>query len=223
MLIKASNIEKIVCGPDDKDINILKNIDLEVKKSEFLVILGPSGSGKTTLLQILGLMDTPTVGTLSIFEKNIESLNTAQKARIRAAEIGFMFQKPLLIGDLTLLENIKLASSTAKKKITNNDIEKLLDKVGLKSKKNYYPSMLSAGEAQRGALARAMVNQPSLIIADEPTSNLDKENKLIVLENLRQFNKENKTTIVLATHDELVLSYSKRYVKLIDGSILSES
>jgi putative ABC transport system ATP-binding protein len=219
MVIKAENISRSVTGPDNKTITILKRINLEVFPSEFLAVMGPSGSGKTTLLQILGLMDTASAGELTILNKNVSQLSEKDKTSLRRNEIGFVFQKPLLISDLTLIENLKLVAKTTDKTITIKNILEILEKTGLKGKENHYPRMLSAGENQRGALARAAIISPAVLFADEPTSNLDKENKLVIMDILKRLNTENHITVVMATHDELVLHYSKRSLCLINGTI----
>lgn len=219
MLLQAVNITKTVKGTDNKSIKILQNINLSIESGDFLTILGPSGSGKTTLLQILGLMDSPTDGEIIISGTNSKSLSSCDKAQLRAKDIGFVFQKALLLTDLTVEENLILPLKNINKAIHHREINDLLAKVGLENKKNSYPRMLSAGEAQRAALAKAIITSPQIILADEPIANLDKENKVIILKLLKLFNHENKISMILASHDDLVLEYSKRSVKLTDGKI----
>lgn len=223
MIIKTLNISKIVVGPGKKSAIILEDISIGLDKGDFLTILGPSGSGKTTLLQILGLMDTPSSGEMNIFDRDIKSLSLEEKAHLRANEIGFIFQKPFLINDLTLEENLRLATKLSKKETSKDIIDNILETVGLIDKKLSYPKMLSTGEAQRGSLARAIINQPALIIADEPTASLDRENKLTVLDLLKKFNSEKSVSIILASHDSLVLEYCKSFLKLKDGKIHIDS
>ena len=219
MIVQAKRLSKSVKGPDNKLIEILTAIDLTLFKGEFLSVLGPSGSGKTTLLQILGLMDTPTSGQINLFNKDIISLTNEQKASMRANNIGFIFQKALLITDLTLEQNIKFVSKLSNKDINQERIDLILNKIGLYNKRFNYPRMLSAGEAQRGALARAIINEPQIIIADEPTANLDKANKLKILDLFKSFNEENNVSIILASHDEIVLNYCSKCLHLEDGRI----
>lgn len=219
MILQATNITKQVKGPDGKVITILKNIDLTVKNSDFMAILGPSGSGKTTLLQILGLMDSQSTGELTFKGVNTSTYSKDQKADIRANNIGFIFQKPLLINDLTLEENIIIANKVSSKKINPEYFSDILEKVGLINKRKHYPNMLSMGEAQRASLARAIINQPDIIFADEPTASLDKENKLLILDLLKKFNQNNGITIVLASHDQVILDYNKSLLHLNNGMI----
>lgn len=220
MILEAINISKSVSGPDNKSIQILENVNLSIIDNEFLTVLGPSGSGKTTLLQILGLMDSSSSGNLTILGKNTRELTSTQKAYMRANNIGFIFQSPLLINELTLEQNLILASKISKKKLDPDRLDHLLEKVGLADKKANYPKMLSTGEAQRGSLARAIINSPKIIFADEPTASLDKDNKLIVLDLLKSFHFENNISIILASHDELVLTYSNRSINLKEGKIV---
>lgn len=221
MVITATKLSKSVIGPDHQPIQILEDVDLNIREGEFLAVLGPSGSGKTTLLQILGLMDAPSTGELCLLGQDIKKLSSTQKANIRANNIGFVFQTPLLINELTLEENINLVNKISNKRVNDIYINELIDKVGLKGKNNHYPGMLSTGEAQRGALARAIINTPQIIFADEPTANLDKDNKRIVLELLKSFNLDDKITIVLASHDDLILQYTNNYLKLRDGKVFN--
>lgn len=219
MILKAINITKQVKGPDGKPITILKDIDFSIKNKDFMAILGPSGSGKTTLLQILGLMDFPSTGELIFKGVDTSTYSNNQKADIRANNIGFIFQKPLLINDLTLEENIIFANKVSNKKIHPESLSNILKKVGLIDKRKHYPAMLSMGEAQRGSLARAIINQPDIIFADEPTASLDRENKLLILNLLQEFNVKKDITIILASHDHVILDYSKSLLHLNNGMI----
>lgn len=219
MILQANNISKQVIGPDGKLITILNNINLTIQKSDFLAILGPSGSGKTTLLQILGLMDPQSTGDLFFKGANTSTYSNDQKADIRANNIGFIFQKPLLINDLTLEENIIFANKVSNKKTDSEDLSSILEKVGLIDKRKHYPGMLSTGEAQRGSLARAIINQPDIIFADEPTASLDKENKLLIMDLLKEFNTNKDITIILASHDQMILDYNKSLLHLENGTI----
>lgn len=219
MILQANNISKQVTGPDGKLITILNNIDLTIQKSDFLAVLGPSGSGKTTLLQILGLMDSQSTGDLCFKGVDTSTYSNDQKADIRANNIGFIFQKPLLISDLTLEENIIFANKVSNKKAGSEDLSSILEKVGLIDKRKHYPGMLSTGEAQRGSLARAIINQPDIIFADEPTASLDKENKLLIMDLLKDFNINKDITIILASHDQMILDYNKSLLHLENGTI----
>lgn len=219
MILQATDIKKEVKGPNGKLITILKNINLTIKSNDFLAVLGPSGSGKTTLLQILGLMDSQSAGELLFKGINTSTYSNDQKANIRANNIGFIFQKPLLMNDLTLEENIIFANKVANNKANKENLYHIIEKVGLIDKKKHYPNMLSMGEAQRGSLARAIINNPDIIFADEPTASLDRENKILILDLLKDFNINKDLTIVLASHDNEILNYNKSLIHLNSGMI----
>lgn len=219
MLIDATKITKKVKDTDGQYLTILDEINLQVEKAAFISIMGPSGSGKTTLLQILGLMDSATSGKYLFNNQLVSTLTLKQKARIRANNIGFVFQQPLLNTDLTLKENLLLSTKITNKNISPEKINETLNYVGLTDKRNNYIGTLSTGEAQRGALARAIINDPDIIIADEPTANLDKENKIRILELLKDFNVNRNISIILASHDELVMNYSSKLLTLKEGKL----
>ncbi len=202
----------------------LKGIDLNVDSGEFVGLVGPSGSGKTTLLNIIGALDAPSEGTVEVLGKNLATLSGSQAAKHRSAFMGFIFQTYNLLPVYTAFENVEfplllLGKSAEERKEL---VMQALDWVGIADKAQSRPKMLSGGESQRVAIARAMVKQPKLVLADEPTANLDAKNSHHILETMEKLNQELGTTFVFATHDEKVISYLKRKVTLVDGSIQSD-
>jgi putative ABC transport system ATP-binding protein len=204
--------------------NILKALDkinISVHKSEFLGLVGPSGSGKTTLLNIIGCLDAPTSGHIEVLGQNAELLTHKEAARLRKDYIGFIFQTFNLLPVYTVFENVEFPllllgkdSSTRKKLVMD-----ALEWVGLADRADSKPAQLSGGQSQRVAIARAIVKKPELVLADEPTANLDAENSHNIMKTMVQLNEELKTTFVFATHDEKVISYLKRKITLVDGRV----
>ena len=209
---------------DEVETHALAGIHMDIKKGEYVSISGPSGCGKSTLLAILGLLDTPTDGQYVLNGKPVSGLKMQERARIRNREIGFIFQAFNLIGDLTVYENVELpltyrgTPSAERKKL----VHEALEKVGMSHRVKHYPSQLSGGQQQRVAVARAVVARPKLILADEPTGNLDTVNGEEVMQLLTQLNDEG-TTIVMVTHSHSHAEYAHRIVNLLDGSVVTES
>lgn len=202
----------------------LNGINLSFTKGEFAGLVGPSGSGKTTLLNIIGSLDAPTEGEVVVLSKSVGKLNPRQAARLRKEELGFIFQNYNLLPVYTVFENVEfpllllnLPASERKKRVME-----ALDWLGLTEKVNSRPSQLSGGECQRVAIARAMVKRPSLVLADEPTANLDSVNSHNILQMMVKLNKELSTAFLFATHDEKVIGYLKRIIKLQDGKVLED-
>lgn len=199
----------------------LNDVSLQIDKGEFVAIMGPSGSGKSTMLQILGLLDRPSSGDYLIEEKPTAGLKDRQLARLRGEKIGFIFQTFNLLGRLSLQQNVELPmvyaglGSVARKERA----KKLLGAVGLKDRAGFKPNQVSGGETQRAAIARALANKPSLILADEPTGNLDSKNGQQVMDLLTGLNRKG-TTVVLVTHDSHVAGFAKRIVRMRDGEIV---
>jgi len=218
-LIRLEGVSKVF-HTDEVETHALSSVHLEIKDGEFLSIAGPSGCGKSTLLSILGLLDSPTHGNYWIHTEAVEKLSLSDRTRIRNREIGFIFQAFNLIGDLTVYENVELPltyrsiSSDERKK----RVEKALDRVAMAHRMKHYPSQLSGGQQQRVAVARALVGQPSILLADEPTGNLDSKNSEAVMELLRELHRDG-ATICMVTHDPRYASIADRTIHLFDGRI----
>ena len=218
-MIYLQNIEKVY-RTDTIETRALNSISLDVAKGEFLSIMGPSGCGKSTLLNIMGLLDGPTGGELKIDEQTTEHLSDKELARFRNKKIGFIFQSYHLINDLQVLDNVELPllyrSSTARER--RELATAALERVGLSNRMKHFPAQLSGGQKQRVAIARAIVGRPEIILADEPTGNLDSAMGSEVMEILTGLNKTEGTTIVMVTHDEQMARKTHRLVRLFDGA-----
>jgi putative ABC transport system ATP-binding protein len=202
----------------------LQGIDLQIDSGEFTALVGPSGSGKTTLLQLIGCLDQPTSGKVFINDKEVSSLNRDQRADMRRGTIGFIFQFFALIPTLTAFENIEMPlilTGVAPEK-RKARVDELLAAVELSDHSHHRPDQLSGGQQQRVAIARALSTNPSLILADEPTANLDTANGQQVMEVVKKLNEETGVTFVFATHDPRVIKYAKRVVTLLDGKIVKD-
>ncbi|HDM31936.1 MAG TPA: ABC transporter ATP-binding protein [bacterium] len=224
MLIKLEKIKKDYYSKDKKVITpALRGVDLEIKKGEFLAIMGPSGSGKSTLLYILGLLDRPTSGKYFLEGEDVLKFSDEKLAFLRNKKFGFVFQSFHLLPKISVLENVLLPAYYNQEVPLKKAKEKalfLLEKVGLKEKISSKPNELSGGEQQRVAIARALINEPEIIIADEPTGNLDSLSGKKVMEIFSKIHQEGKT-IILVTHEEDIASYAQRKVYLKDGKIIS--
>lgn len=199
-----------------EEVKALRGVNLTIEKGSFMAIMGPSGSGKSTLLHIAGILDMPTDGTVLINGKNVKNYSGGEQAKQRRSDIGFIFQRFNLMPQLTALENVMLP-------MISPDAEKakmLLDKVGLQDKYNRFQKQLSGGEQQRVAIARALSNNPALLLADEPTGELDTENTKLIMELLRNLNKKEGLTIVAVTHNPLAAEYAEEVIKMQDGNII---
>ncbi len=204
-------------------VDILRGISFSVPQGQFLAVMGASGSGKSTLLGLLAGLDTVTSGVIVLDETDITNLGEDQLARVRGRKIGFVFQSYQLVSTLTAKENILLPAELSGLEGDNEArADELLERVGLSNRGHHYPIQLSGGEQQRVALARAFVTRPPILMADEPTGNLDSANGQHVLELLLQLNREEKTTLVLVTHDRELAQYADRVVLLRDGRIVSD-
>lgn len=205
-------------------VDILRGIDLEIQPGEFVAIMGASGSGKSTLLGLLAGLDSPTMGTIQLDGEDIARLAEDRLADIRGRKIGFVFQSYQLIPTLTAEENVLLPAELAGEngRDTLDRARALLDRVGLSARRDHYPVQLSGGEQQRVALARAFMRRPPLLLADEPTGNLDSTNGRQVLELLLNLNRDEHTTLVLVTHDRELAAYASRIITLKDGVVVSD-
>jgi putative ABC transport system ATP-binding protein len=209
---------------DEVETHALSGIQMDIKKGEYVSISGPSGCGKSTLLAILGLLDTPSEGTYTLNGKPVSGLKLSERARIRNREIGFIFQAFNLIGDLTVYENVELPltyrgmpTSERKKRV-----QEALEKVGMSHRMKHYPSQLSGGQQQRVAVARALCGDPLILLADEPTGNLDSTNGEQVMDLLRGLHR-NGATICMVTHDPRYAKFADRTIRLFDGRIVEET
>ncbi|HAF22501.1 MAG TPA: ABC transporter ATP-binding protein [Blastocatellia bacterium] len=221
-LIHLSGVKKVFYT-DEVETHALSGIHLDINKGEYVSIAGPSGCGKSTLLSILGLLDTPSDGEYVLNETAVENLSLSDRARIRNREVGFIFQSFNLIGDLTVYENVELpltyrglSSSDRKRRVTD-----ALERVGMAHRAGHFPSQLSGGQQQRVAVARAVSGQPSILLADEPTGNLDSSNGEAVIELLRELHRGG-ATICMVTHDPRYAQQADRIVHLFDGLIVEE-
>lgn len=197
----------------------LENVNLEVEKGEFISIMGPSGCGKSTMLNIMGLLDTPTSGTIDICDNNIKDFNDREMAKFRNKTLGFVFQSFHLINSLNVIDNVEVPllyrniSSSERTKLA----KEVLERVGLSHRTRHMPSQLSGGQSQRVAIARAIVGNPEIILADEPTGNLDSKMGAEVMELLHKLNKEDGRTIVMVTHNESQAKQTDRTIRFFDG------
>ena len=221
-LIRLEGVTKVFYT-DEVETHALSNIHLEIQRGEYVAIAGPSGGGKTTLLSILGLLDTPTEGRYTLNGRSVENLSFSDRARVRNREIGFIFQAFNLIGDLTVYENVELpltyrgmASGERRKRVTA-----ALERVGMAHRMKHFPSQLSGGQQQRVAVARAVCGEPSILLADEPTGNLDSKNGEAVMGLLDELHKAG-ATICMVTHDPRYARHAQRAVHLFDGQIVEE-
>ena len=222
-LIHLEGVTKVFYT-DEVETHALSGIHLDIQKGEYIAIAGPSGCGKSTLLSILGLLDSPSDGTYILNGKSVADLTLSERTRIRNREVGFIFQAFNLIGDLTVYENVELPLTyrgmpSAERK---QRVQESLEKVGMAHRIKHYPSQLSGGQQQRVAVARALGGKPSVLLADEPTGNLDSKNGEQAMELLRNLHREG-ATICMVTHDPRYARHAERTVRLFDGRIVDES
>ena len=202
----------------------LKDVDLTLNKGEFTGLVGPSGSGKTTLLNIIGGLDSPTEGQVSVLGQALNNTSPGERARLRRKHMGFIFQSYNLLPVYTVFENVELPLILNKIDPQERDkkVAQAIEWVGLSDKRDSRPAMLSGGECQRTAIARAIVHQPALVLADEPTANLDAENSHHIMKILVRLNQELSTSFIFATHDEKIMAYLRRIIHLDDGEIIED-
>lgn len=222
-MIRLNNLRKLYTT-EEVETTALNNVTMEVKEGEFVSIMGPSGCGKSTLLNILGMLDNPTDGEYHFLDTEVSKYSERQRANLRKSNIGFVFQSFNLIDELTVYENVELpliylgTSSADRKK----RVEAVLERMQIMHRRNHFPQQLSGGQQQRVAVARALVGNPILILADEPTGNLDSRNGDEVMSMLTQLN-ETGTTIIMVTHSPSYADYCQRVIHLFDGQIVSEN
>src|SRR6266511_1742208 len=222
-LIRLHAVTKVFLT-DEVETHALSGIHLDIRTGEYISIAGPSGCGKTTLLSILGLLDTPSGGSYSLKGSEVATLSFPERARIRNREIGFIFQSFNLIGDLTVFENVELPLTYRGMSIAERKeaAVKALERVGMGHRMKHYPSQLSGGQQQRVAVARALGGKPSILLADEPTGNLDSKNGDAVMDLLRELHREG-ATICMVTHDTRFARHADRQIHLFDGRVVEES
>jgi putative ABC transport system ATP-binding protein len=222
-LIRLEGLTKVFFT-DEVETHALSGIHLDIQRGEYVAISGPSGCGKSTLLSILGLLDSPTEGTYVLNDKSVQGLNLSERARIRNREIGFIFQSFNLIGDLTVFENVELPLTYRGMKASERKerVHQALERVGMAHRAKHLPSQLSGGQQQRVAVARALVGHPSILLADEPTGNLDSKNGDAVMELLRDLHRSG-STICMVTHDPRFARHADRTIHLFDGLVVDES
>jgi putative ABC transport system ATP-binding protein len=222
ILIQLADIRKVFLT-DEVETHALAEISLKINRGEYVCIAGPSGCGKSTLLSILGLLDSPTEGSYTLNGNPVAQLNFAERARIRNREVGFIFQSFNLIGDLTVFENVELpltyrGMTGAERK---ERVREALEKVQMSHRTKHYPSQLSGGQQQRVAVARALAGRPAILLADEPTGNLDSKNGEAVMQLLRELHREG-ATICMVTHDPRFERHAQRIIHLFDGRIVEQ-
>jgi ABC-type lipoprotein export system ATPase subunit len=221
-MLEAKKVRKTYVS-GESTVEALRGVSLRLEKGDFVALMGPSGCGKSTLLHLCGAMDRASAGEIFVEGKALHLLDDTELTRLRRERLGFVFQFFNLLPTLTVAENVSLPLLLSK--VAGSDAEErscaLLDRVGLLSRKNHYPSHLSGGEMQRAAIARALVHKPALLVADEPTGNLDSENGTRIIELLSQLNLETGTTLLLATHSSEIASAAKRVVQMRDGKLMA--
>ena len=221
-MIQLSNIKKVFCS-EEIETWALREVNLEVKQGEFVAIMGPSGCGKSTLLNILGLLDNPTDGTFILNNRDVTTLSENERTDIRKGLIGFVFQSFNLIDDLNVFENIELPLLYMD--VSNKDrklrVEALMEKIQMSHRRRHFPNQLSGGQQQKVAIARAIITNPKIILADEPTGNLDSKNSKEVMNILQELHQQG-STIIMVTHSQHDASYADRIINLYDGQVMDQ-
>lgn len=222
-LIKTKGLTKVF-ATDKVETTALKDINLSIERGEFIAIMGPSGCGKTTLLNLLGLLDSPSEGLYYFLDQEVSKYSETNNAKLRKTNIGFVFQNFYLIEELSVYENVEMPLLYLKinKKERKIRVQLGLEKLGIAHRADHYPNQLSGGQQQRVAIARSVIFNPQLILADEPTGNLDSKNSIEVMELLTNLNKEG-STIIMVTHSDHDARYAKRIIKLFDGKIETDN
>jgi len=222
-IIQIKNLTKIF--GDGVEIKALDGVDLDIERGEFLAIVGPSGSGKSTLLNQIGILDTPTSGTILLNGVDITRMSDRERSKTRNRELGFIFQYHHLLPDFNAIENVMmpLLINSVKRSKARKMASRMLEEVGLADREDHRPNQLSGGQNQRVAIARALVNRPDIVIGDEPTGNLDSKASDAIYELLRMLNREHEQTFILVTHDEEMAAKTDRIIRLVDGRIVEDS
>lgn len=220
-ILKVENLRKEY-GEGNSKVIALDGVNLEIERGEFVAIVGPSGSGKSTLLHIVGGVDSPDDGKVYIDGNDISKYSSKELAYFRRRKVGLIYQFYNLIQNLTVRHNIELPLKLDKRKINQDEFSDIVKKLGIESKLDSFPSELSGGQQQRVAIARSLIYNPSIILADEPTGNLDRKNSKEIIEIFKYFNKTLKQTIILITHDEEIALQANRIVTIVDGKVVGD-
>ena len=220
-ILKVENLRKEY-GVGNSKVIALDGVNLEIGRGEFVAIVGPSGSGKSTLLHIIGGVDSPDDGKVYIDGNDISKYSSKELAYFRRRKVGLIYQFYNLIPNLTVRHNIELPLKLDKRKTNQDEFSEIVKKLGIESKLNSFPSELSGGQQQRVAIARSLIYSPSLVLADEPTGNLDRENSREIIEILKYFNRTLKQTIIVITHDESIALEAERVITIVDGKIVGD-
>ena len=220
-ILKVENLRKEY-GEGNSKVIALDGVNLEIERGEFVAIVGPSGSGKSTFLHIIGGVDSPDDGKVYIDGNDISKYSSKELAYFRRRKVGLIYQFYNLIPNLTVRHNIELPLKLDKRKINQDEFSDIVKKLGIESKLDSFPSELSGGQQQRVAIARSLIYSPSLVLADEPTGNLDRKNSREIIEILKYFNRTLKQTIILITHDETIALEAERIITIVDGKIVGD-
>ncbi|KXA31517.1 ABC transporter, ATP-binding protein [Peptoniphilus harei] len=220
-IVRVENLSKIY-GSGENLVRAIDDVNLKIEKGEFIAIVGPSGSGKSTLLHLLGGVDNPSSGKIFIDGNDISKYTSKELALFRRRKVGLIYQFYNLIPNLTVRHNIELPLKLDKRKINDEALLDIVRKLGIENKLDSFPSELSGGQQQRVAIARSLVYSPSLVLADEPTGNLDRENSREIIEILKYFNRTLKQTIIVITHDESIALEAERVITIVDGKVVGD-
>ena len=220
-ILRTENLMKVY-GEGSNQVNAVDKVNLTIERGEFIAIVGPSGSGKSTLLHLIGGVDTPTSGSIYIEGTDISKYSSKELALFRRRKVGLIYQFYNLIPNLTVKHNIELPLKLDNRHVDKETMEKIVSRLGLESKLNNFPSELSGGQQQRVAIARSLIYSPSIVLADEPTGNLDRENSQEIIEILKYYNRTLKQTIILITHDENIALQADRVITIVDGKIVGD-
>lgn len=220
-IVRVENLSKTY-GSGENLVRAIDDVNLKIEKGEFIAIVGPSGSGKSTLLHLLGGVDNPSSGKIFIDGNDISKYSSKELALFRRRKVGLIYQFYNLIPNLTVRHNIELPIKLDKKKINDEVLLDIVRKLGIENKLDSFPSELSGGQQQRVAIARSLIYSPSLVLADEPTGNLDRENSREIIEILKYFNRTLKQTIIVITHDESIALEAERVITIVDGKVVGD-
>ena len=220
-ILRTENLMKVY-GEGSNQVNAVDKVNLTIERGEFIAIVGPSGSGKSTLLHLIGGVDTPTSGSIYIEGTDISKYSSKELALFRRRKVGLIYQFYNLVENLTVKHNIELPLKLDNRQVDKETMEKIVSRLGLESKLNNFPSELSGGQQQRVAIARSLIYSPSIILADEPTGNLDRVNSREIVDILKYYNRTLKQTIILITHDENIALQADRVITIVDGKIVGD-